>query len=214
MAQKTADGFWLDKRGQKVHPDLVRADDQLKDELVEELLSAAQDLSWQIAQFKALVNEKIEDYFALLLQNYNMDGRAGSKKGNLTLEGFSGTCKVQIAMAQTLDFDEKLKVAKMKIDGYLEDITKDADPAIQTLINQAFEVDKKGNVDAKKIFALKAYDIQDARWVEAMDIIDESKQVASVKPYIRFYHRKSINDNYDIVPLDIAKLGNQGKSNA
>lgn len=39
MAQKTQNGFWMNKQGQTIHPDLIRANDQLKDELVEELLA-------------------------------------------------------------------------------------------------------------------------------------------------------------------------------
>lgn len=101
-----------------------------------------------------MANEKIEDYFSLLLQAYNINAKANSKKGNLTLENFSGTCKVQMAMHEKLEFDKKLKLAKTAIAVYLEDITKDARPDIQTLINKAFEVDKKNNLEAKKPWIL------------------------------------------------------------
>lgn len=204
MANVDERGFWLNAKGEAVHPENVRVTDKIKDELVDKLLVKAKEKQDMLASFKCEASEDIESYFDLLLQNYGVDGRSRSKKGNITLENFSGTAKVQLAMAETLSFDEKLSVAKIKIDEYLEDVTKDAIPDIQTLIKKAFEVDKKGNIDAKRIFALKSYEISDPRWQEAMEIIDESKKVAHVKPYIRFYKRDSIEDSWENVKLDIA----------
>lgn len=206
MANIDKRGFWLNAKGEAVHPDNVRVTDKIKDELVDKLLAKARQTRELLASFKIEASEEIESYFDLLLQNYDIDGRSKSKKGNITLENFSGTAKVQLAMAETLTFDEKLSVAKLKIDEYLEDITKDAVPDIRTLITKAFEVDKKGNIDAKRIFALKSYEISDPRWKKAMDIIDESKKVAHVKPYVRFYIRDSIDEPYKAIRLDIANV--------
>lgn len=206
MANKDERGFWQNARGEAVHPELVKADDKLKDELVEELLKKAKEKEEELREFKIKANEDIESYFALLLQNYEIDGKKNSKKGNITLENFSGTKKVQVAVHETLSFDEKLNIAKIKIDEFLTDITKDSDPTIKTLVTKAFEVDKQGNIDSKKIFALKSYDIEDPRWVEAMAIIDESKKVAHIKPYIRFYERETIEESYRLVKLDIASV--------
>lgn len=206
MAQTDARGFWLNPKGEPVHKDMIRVNEKIRDETVEKLTSKAIDFSAMLSAFKTRANEEVDSYFALLLQNYGMDEKAKSKKGNLTLENYSGTAKVEIRVHETLEFDEKLQVAKMKVDEYLNDVTKDSPAEIRTLITKAFEVDKKGNIDSKKIFALRAYEITDPRWVEAMSIIDESKKVASSKSYIRFYHRASIDEEYAIVPLDIAAV--------
>ncbi len=204
MSIKDKKGFWINAKGEAVHPDNVKAVDKIKDELVESVISKAQAKQDELSEFKKETNKDIDDYFELLLQDYGMDAKKGSKKGNITLENFSSTAKVQIAMGESISFDEKLQIAKLKIDEYLEDITKDSPAEIRTLINKAFEVDKKGNIDAKKIFALKNYEISDVRWKEAMDIIDESKRVVSITPYIRFYTRDSINDKWEFIKLDIA----------
>ncbi|MDD3467882.1 MAG: DUF3164 family protein, partial [Campylobacterales bacterium] len=181
MAEIVGQGLWLNRRGEAVHPDYVKPEEKLKDEMVEEILASAISMSDVIANFKRSANEKVDSYFALLLQNYGMDAKAKSKKGNLSLENYSATAKVEIRIAEVLEFDEKLQIAKLKIDEYLNDVTKDSPAEIKMLITKAFEVDKKGNVDAKKIFALKSYDIKDSRWQEAMQIIDESKQVSRTK---------------------------------
>lgn len=204
MAKKDENGFWLNARGEAVHEGMIRVDEQLRDELVEKIIAAAKNISALIATFKNECNEQIDDYFELLLQNYKVDVKGKSVKGNLNLENFSSTAKVEIRVMDKLKFDEKLQIAKLKIDEYLKEATKDASIEIQTLITKAFEVDKKGNIDSKKIFALKSYDIKNPLWIEAMEIIDESKQVASTKSYIRFYERVDVDSEWKLVPLDIA----------
>jgi hypothetical protein len=204
MAKKDEKEWWINRQGAAVHPDMVKVNDKIKDEMVEKLLNQAGEVSEVIAAFKKKANDEVDAYFALLLQNYGIDEKSKSKKGNLSLENFSATAKVEIRISETLAFDERLQVAKLKVDEYLNDVTKDSIPEIRVLISKAFEVDKEGKVDAKKIFALKAYEITDPRWVQAMEIIDEAKQVSHTKPYIRFYTRASVDEKYELVPLDIA----------
>lgn len=201
---KVVDGFWLNKKGEKIHPDMIRPDEKLKDEMLESLIKRAIDESDRLREFKKEAFSDIEDYYELLLQKYNMDAKKNSKKGNLTLENFSGTKKVLIAVSDRIDFDEKLNIAKQKIDEYLLEVTEGASPEIKTLIMKAFEVDKKGNVNAKKILSLKSYDITHPLWVEAMAIIDEATQIVSSKLYIRFYQREDPTKEYKQIILDIS----------
>lgn len=204
MAIKDDRGFWISSKGEAVHPDNVRVADKIKDEMIENLGNAAMLLSDEISAFKKKSNSQVEDYFAILLQDYNIDAKSKSVKGNITLENFSSTFKVTLSVSESLQFDERIQVAKSLVDEFLIDETKGASPTIQTLITKAFEVDKKGNIDAKKIFALKQYDIQDERWNKAMNIIDESKKVAFTRSYIRFYKRQSTDQEWTLIPLDIA----------
>lgn len=197
-------GLWINKKGESVHPEMVRIDEKIKDELVEKLLLQAHDVSSNIARFKEDAFEEVESYFTLLLENYNMDAKKSSQKGNITLENFSGTMKVQLANADSISFDEKLQIAKIKIDECLHELTEGASPEIKTLITKSFEVDKKGDVNAKKILALKAYDISHPKWREAMAIIDESVEIVGSKAYIRFYARESQDKPYKQVVLDVA----------
>lgn len=204
MAIKAENGFWLDKKGDAVHPDNIRATEKIKDETVENLISKAVEVQTILSVFKKNSFDEVESYFNLLLQNYGVDEKKNTKKGNITIENFSGTAKVQIAVNDNIAFDEKLSIAKMKIDEYLHEITKDAHADIQTLITKSFEVDKKGEVNAKKILALRGYEITHPLWIEAMQIISEATEVVSSKSYIRFYTRESIDKEYKQVSLDLA----------
>lgn len=204
MADKNEAGFWINKKGDEVHPDNVGAADKLKDELVETLLSDAVGVKDVLFDFKTKAFSEVESYYQLLLQEYNIDVKKNSRKGNLTIENYSATAKITINIADRIAFDEKLGIAKTKIDEYLHEITKDASADIQTLITKAFEVDKKGDVNAKKILALKSYEITNPLWLEAMEIISEATEIVSSKSYIRFYAREDRDKEYKIIPLDIA----------
>ncbi|WP_324172004.1 DUF3164 family protein [Sulfurimonas sp.] len=197
-------GHWLNKKNEGTHPDLIRADEKIKDELVEKLIKQAIELSATLNVFKKDAFEQTNDYFELLLQNYDLDAKKNSKKGNITLENYSGTMKVQIANADSISFDEKLQIAKLKIDECLHELTEGASPEIKTLITKSFEVDKKGEINAKKILALKAYDISHPKWREAMIIIDESIEIVGSKAYIRFYTRDRVDKEYKLISLDLA----------
>ena len=53
------------------------------------------EFDWTVV-IKKEAFEDVESYYELLLQKYNIDGKARSKKGNLILENFSGTKKITI----------------------------------------------------------------------------------------------------------------------
>ncbi len=204
MAKLDEKGFWINKKGEGVHKDLVRVDKQLEDETVEQLINKAKEVTSYLKQIKNEAFETVESFRDLLLQKYDIDIKKNSKKGNFTIENYSATAKVMINIQDSIAFDNKLGIAKIKIDEYLHEKTKGADPEIQTLINKAFEVDKKGEVSPKKILALKSYDIKHPLWVEAMNIIDEAVEIVSSKSYIRFYERDNIEQEYKQIRLDIA----------
>ena len=206
MVLKDEKGFWLNAKGEAVHPDMIRVDEQLKTELVERIIDAAQHLKGLISIFKIESNEQVDAYFSLLLQNYGVDAKGKSVKGNMNLENFSSTSKVEIRAMDTLKPDEKIQIAKMKLDEFLKEETEDSTPIVRTLIMKAFEVDKKGNIDTKKLLALRSYDITAPKWLEAMAIIADSLQVASTKSYIRFYTRENSESDWKLIPLDIAAV--------
>ena len=206
MAIKDSRGFWKNRRGEFVHPDMVRTDEKIKDEMIEKLFERVDEIREILSEFKKDAFGEVEGYFDLLLQEYGVDAKARSKKGNITLEDFSGVRKVSVAVNDTVAFDEKLSIAKLKIDECLHEWTKDSGSELKTLVNRAFDVDKKGEISVSKVMALKSYDISHPKWIEAMNIIDEATQVVSSKQYIRFYSREDETANYKQLSLDFSKI--------
>jgi hypothetical protein len=53
------------------------------------------------------------------------------------------------------------------------------------------------------VLGLRSLEIDDAQWTAAMTAISDSMQVASTKPYIRFYERNEAGE-YVVISLDVA----------
>lgn len=197
-------GFCLNKGGEYIHPDMIKADEKLKDDVVGKLIDRAKSQSEALKTFKTLAFEEVDTYMHILLESYGVNAKATAKKGNLTLEDYAGLRKVQIAIAESIKFDEKLQGAKVLIDEFLEEETRDSSANIQTLVKKAFDTDKEGAVSPHKILPLRNYDIKHPKWQKAMEIISDSIKVTAKKPYIRFYIRESQSEPYKLINLDIA----------
>ncbi|WP_455756499.1 DUF3164 family protein [Sulfurimonas sp.] len=206
MAHKNDKGHWRKKDDTYVHPDMVPVDKELEDELVDKLIRGALDLNGYIKVFKAKAFEECYAFNDLLRQKYDME-RIISKSGSVTLKSFDGTAEIQIQIAKLITFDQKLTLAKEKIDEYLAEKTLHADAEIQTLIIRVFDV-KNGKVDAKQILSLKSYPITHPKWLEAMAMIDDATEIAGTKSYIRFKHKVdgNIDGRMENILLDIASI--------
>ncbi len=199
-------GKWQDKEGNFKHSDMVRVDKQIEDELVESLVDSALVLQGQMKEFKIKAFAECYAFVDLLRKEYDMK-RITSKVGAVTLKSFNGTKEVQIQVAKLITFDQKLTLAKEKIDEYLTHKTENLDSEIQTLITRAFDV-KNGKVDAKQIIGLKSYNITHPKWKEAMAMIDEATEIAGTKSYIRFKQRAKLklDGAMETIVLDLAAL--------
>lgn len=197
---------WRKKDGEFIHPDMVSIDKQLEDEVVEKLIHGALILQNSMLEFKIEAYRVAYGFVDLLRQKYNME-RITSKSGAVTLKSFDGTKVVEIQVAKLISFDQKLSLAKEKIDEYLTLKTNGADAEIQTLITRVFDV-KNGKVDAKQILSLKSYPITHDLWKEAMSMIDDATEIAGTKSYIRFKHRKNgeVDGAIEHIVLDLAGL--------
>ncbi len=206
MAHTNIKGHWRNKKGEWVHPDMVPVDKRLEDGVVDELVENAKLVHGDLKKFKAEAFAACYDFVDLLRQEYGME-RMKSAQGAITLKNFDGTREAQIQVAKLIQFDQKLSLAKEKIDEYLTEKTEHADAEIQTLIMRAFEV-KNGKVDSKQIFSLKQYPIKHPLWLEAMAMIDDATEIAGTKSYIRFKERSEgkIDGALQSIILDLAAL--------
>ena len=97
-------------------------------------------------------------------------------------------------------------MAKELIDQCIHEWSNGARSEIRALVNDAFQVDKEGRVNTARILSLRRLDIQDEKWLTAMQAIGESIQVAGSKTYFRVYERVGDSDQYKAIVLDIAAL--------
>ena len=185
----------------------------------------------QVIKRHLLVNESFEKMFDYMLLTKNFKqwvfdmvksyldeiaGEYGEKwQGNASIMDFSQTKKLSLDIQKFISFDEKLNIAKSKIDNCMKRWADGARNELRTLVMEAFSVDKKGNLDTKLILGLRKYKFEDSEWVEAMDIIAEAVLVVGKKSYIRFASRDTSEGNWightlNFSSVNIEKGGKNG----
>lgn len=193
--------YMTDAQGRLVPVEMVKEIDRERDSIVRELVARAKEVAGEIDIFKTKAMGDIQAFVDLSSEKYGV--KKGGVKGNVTLMSFDGAYKVQRAIDETIEFDERLQAAKKLIDECLHDWSEGSRPEIKALINDAFYVDKKGKLNANRIMGLRRLDIKDVKWQKAMTAIGESLQVTGSKAYIRIYERQP-DGGYKQISLDVA----------
>ncbi|MDN3524327.1 DUF3164 family protein [Halomonas sabkhae] len=196
------DGYRLDAKGRLIPEDQIKDVDKLRDELVLAIVDRACELRDQLRDFKSDTFSEIEAFVATSAKEY--DVQIGGKKGNVQLVSFDGKYKVVRAIQESITFDERLQAAKGLIDECLTEWTADARPEVATIVQDAFRVDSAGNIRTGQVLGLRRLNIQDKRWLKAMDAISDAVQVTGSKSYVRIYERVGESDQYKPISLDIA----------
>ncbi len=176
----------------------------LEDETVRKVLSYAIELSDQIARFKEHTFEDIGSFEAMLAQEY--DTTVGGKKGNKTLQSVDGLFKIQVQVADHIDFGPELQVAKTLVDECLNEWSADARAELRGIVTDAFNTDKSGQINRSQIFMLLRREITDPRWIKAMQAIRDAMRVVGSKTYVRCYQRPSHDAPWEAVTIDLAKV--------
>ncbi|WP_233115136.1 DUF3164 family protein [Aggregatibacter actinomycetemcomitans] len=197
-------GYREDARGALIPEASIKQIDKLRDELVLAIVNKAMQTHEAMKNFKNEVFGDIAAFVELSAEQYGAN--VGGKKGNVTLYSFDGKYKVQRAIGETLQFDERIQAAKALIEACLQDWTQGSRTELKTIIDRAFDVDKDGNLNTNRILALRRVDIQDPRWQSAMNAIADSVQVVGSKSYIRIYKRVGDTDRYEPISLDLASI--------
>ena len=204
MAAPIPEGYRQDSTGRLVPESMVKKIDKLRDDLVKDLVRRASDTSLALHSFKTKAFGDIESFVDLFAAEY--DKPYGGAKSNISLLSYDGRFKIQRTLAEDFVFDVRLQVAKDLIDACISDWTDDSRPEIRLLINDAFQVDKKGNVNAKRILSLRKFDIADERWIKAMSAINDCPTVAGGRINLRVYERIEGTDQWKQIHLDLASV--------
>lgn len=197
------DPHMRDAQGKLVPVSLIKAQDQLEDDTVRGIMKYAIELSEQVSRFKAHTFEDLGDFEALLAQEYG--ATKGGAKGNKTFMSYDGLYKVQVQVADHIDFGPQLQIAKALVDECLNEWATDSRPEIRTIVTRAFNTDKAGQINRAEIFMLLRLDIEDARWQRAMSAIRDAMRVVGSKTYVRCYQRNNFDAPWQAVTIDLAK---------
>lgn len=195
--------YMPDAKGGFVPVETIKPAEKLEDETVRKIMAYAEELSAQIGRFRGHTMTDLGEFDALLAQEYG--SQKGGAKGNRTYQTFDGLMKVQVQVADYIDFGSQLQIAKKLLDECLLEWAADSRPEIRAIITRAFNTDKEGQVNRSEIFMLLRLDIEDPRWQEAMRAIRDAMRVTGSKEYVRFYKRRAVTDRFEAVTIDLAK---------
>jgi uncharacterized protein DUF3164 len=202
MADKDTQKNWIDAAGNPIPPKYIDPMEKKRDQLVEKQLRQALLLQERLRKFKENSLSDISSYLDWLADLHGEESL--SPGGNYMLSGFSGNKRVQIKINKVIDFDERLQLAKQKIDECLGRWSKTANENLKVVVFDAFKVDRKGNVDTKRILGLRRLKIKDQTWNDAMDLITEAVTITGTRSYLMFQVKENRDGEWKTLRLDLA----------
>ncbi len=195
------EGYKRNAVGNLVPIERIKEIDLTRDEFVLHVAKQACQVNAMLNNFKVGLSGDIQAFLELSAEKYGAD--MGGAKGNLSLTSFDGKYKVMRCVADRLEFNEQLHAAKVLIDQCLREWTIGGDSRVRALIDQAFQVDKKGRINTKRILALRQLKIEDETWQKAMEAIGDAVTVTGSCTYYRVYERDDKGE-YQQVQLDFS----------
>jgi hypothetical protein len=196
--------YMTDPKGALMPVELVKPQHKLEDETVRKVVGYARELNAQIGRFRGHTMTDLGEFDALLDQEYGGRARA-SIKGNRSYQTYDGLMKVQVQVADKVDFGPELQVAKGLIDECLTEWADDARPEIRAVVTRAFNTDKEGQINRSEVFMLLRLDIEDQRWKRAQAAIRDAMRVVGSREYVRFYERDRPDGEWRAITIDLAK---------
>ena len=116
----------------------VSQNNRKRDNAVKKIFTRVHRINNLIRKEKEEITKIVNDYLEGVAQEYNEKW-----KGNTTLYDFSNVQKIEISISERVDFNEKLQIAKAKIDKCINSWSKGGSQKVKLLIDRAFKVDKK-----------------------------------------------------------------------
>lgn len=203
MDQRPAipDGYKQNALGHLVPIEQIEEVDLLRDEFVHKAILMAKEMETAMAEFKERITGDFEAFVGLSAEQYGV--RMGGVKGNVCLTSFDGNFRVTREVAERIEFDERLQTAKVLVDQCLREWTKFSASEVRTLIEDAFQVDKKGRINTKRILGLRKLKIDHPIWKQAMEAIGDAITITGSCVYYRF-HVRDDQGRYQQINLDFA----------
>lgn len=196
---------WVDESGKFVPGKMLKKYEKVNEMVTYEIADRAIKASQFLQRFKtsmeALLKKAIDAFHA------EYKGKRTEFKGNYTMFNFNHTIKIEISVSTPVKFDDLLiNKAKEILNRFLDEGVNAKNKAIKQMVMEAFET-TRGKMDVKKIMGLKRYAdrIKDARYTEAMSLIDQAQR----RPDSATYHRIWIKDEtgkWHLIPLALKDL--------
>lgn len=197
------EGYKVNAKGHLVPVEQIQPVDLLRDDFVLKAVTSANQLSAAMTTTKTSITADMQAFLELSAERYGV--KLGGEKGNIQLKSFDGKFMVERSVSDRIEFDERLQTAKILVDKCLREWTKFSPTEVQALIADAFQVDKKGKINTRRVLGLRKLKIEHPEWQEAMRAISDAITITDTCEYLRFYERDE-NGKYQQIPIDFAAI--------
>jgi len=194
MAKKDQQGNWIDARGKAVPEEYVPEIDRRRDAMVEGCFKIAGKLAEDIISAKLKILQGIEEYLAELAK---VKRTKENWKGNICLDSFDGSLRINRRMNDQIGFDEKIQLVKTILDKWIATRLHGKDATLSRVISQAFDLDKQNCINTAMLVKLLHLDIDDKDWRKAMAILKESMTVKTTSQYVNFLRKVKTDSGED-----------------
>ncbi|MDX1301216.1 DUF3164 family protein [Photobacterium sp.] len=206
-ASAAPEGYMFDSKQRMVPITMVDDYDMEINDFVIKHTAKAREIQSELRRFKRDVFDDCYAFQELLAEKYESKKKKGGAKGGFSFTAYDGSLQIKITVQDRITFGPELQIAKELIDECVQDWSSDANDYLKVLVNDAFEVDREGNLNTGRILSLRKHKdkIIDQRWMNAMEAIADAIMVTGSKTYLNFRERTSEGKLVNI-PLDLAAL--------
>ncbi len=203
MATKVKKGktwYWKDHNGMFVPRDLIPEDERKADKMVERIVGRVQKFQDKMKIFKEELHNEISAYLKELSAKYGEETIESP-----TIYNYNKTQQVELKLAKRFVFNEMFEIAEQKIMKLIRTWSEGSRKELIAVIEKKFQKNKKGYRNQKKLFDLMSLKIDDADWIEAMDILKQSIQIDSTKSYA-YFRQKGENGKWKAISLNFSAI--------
>lgn len=175
-----------------------------RDHVVVSLTENAIGLFKELALFKALVQEEMDEQ-ALRLNEYGL--MRGNSKGGFSVTNEADTYRIRRTRDTSPSWDERSTKGVALIKEFLDDAIKKRAFKEYTLIMDFLEKNQQGDLEYQKVMMLlrREDNYSDPRWKEGLRLLKESYKVV-LKGFGYYFERKTPEGKWEPISLNFSSL--------
>lgn len=197
-------GYRRNAKGNLVHESNVTPTDKDTDEVVRKVHRFGTALSAQMWRYRMHTLDDVYGLADRIVERYG--GKAGGRRGNITLTSFDGRLRVVLAQADRIAVGPEIRAAQELIEECIEEWSERGNRKLRALVEQALVPDATGQVPVSHILRLRRVHIDDPRWRRVQDALSDALRPAGKAEYVRLHVRATPADPWQQVPLSLAAV--------